>query len=171
VLNGRSRVVVVTAFCAVVVGCAPAPLAARNEAAAAAGLDPAALVDLGGSAAAARRAGGRVELVFVHQSEGEWTASVVNSHPEPRTDWSVHLLTYGGDTDEEWNSFIYGVAPAGAERIQIAGMESAGGQVHRGSWVVAVREKQLAPDDLGWKFLDRGGAVIREGRGIGPPAA
>ena len=170
-LNRRSRVAVVTALCAVVAGCGLAPWLGRDHAAEAAGLDPAGLVDLGGSAVAARRAGGRVELVFVHQSEGEWTASVINAHLEPQTDWSVHLLSYGGDTGLEWNSFVYGVAPSGAERIAIAVLESSGGKVHGGTWVVAVREKDLAPDDLTWEFLDREGAVVREGHGIGPPEA
>jgi hypothetical protein len=66
---------------------------------------------------------------------------------------------------------MYGVAPQDAEQIAIVGMETTGGQVHRGTWVVAVREKDLAADDLSWEFLDREGAVIREGHGIGPPEA
>ena len=46
-----------------------------------------------------------------------------------------------------------------------------GGEVIDGAWLITLRDKGLAPDDLHWRFLDPSGTVLASGTGVFPPEA
>jgi hypothetical protein len=118
-------------------------------------------------AVAAQRAGSRVEVVaLLRTADDEWETQVIASG---RTDEvSAHLVSAGGDTGDEWNSYLFGTAPASASRVVVAEFASSGGQVTDGAWVLAFREKDLHPDQLSWSVLDATGAILHSGSGITP---
>lgn len=127
-----------------------------------------AFVDIGDGAVAARLQHGTVSLVM-RTTDG---TGVINAHRVGggRRD-SAHLLSFDGPSGSDWNSFLYGTARPGVDRVEVLGMAGRGGQVIDGAWVIAFRERDLAPDDLSWRFLGPGGEVLLEGRGILAPQA
>jgi hypothetical protein len=142
------------------------------EAAAQLGLEPAAIVDIGGAAVAPMvDAGGTVSIVAIRERAGEWTVTSLTSSPgQPGTD-SLHLLSYGGETGDEWNTFAFGTATPGTVRVRIEGFpDQRGGTVVDGGWIIALREKDLGPDGIHWAFEAEDGTV-RTGSGIFPPDA
>jgi hypothetical protein len=150
--------------------CAPSQTAV--EAAAELGFDPVGVVDIGSAAVAPRlEPGGHVSIVAVHPRDGRWTASQLTSSPgAPGTD-SLHLITWGGATGEDWNTLVFGTAAPGTARVELDGFpDQRGGTVVHGAWVIALRAKDLDPTDLNWRFVDADGSV-RTGKGIFPPDA
>jgi hypothetical protein len=142
------------------------------EAAAQLGLDPAAVVDVG-TAALAPSAGsdGRVAIVAVRQRDGEWVATPITASPARAGTDSLHLFSYGGATGEAWNTFVFGTAAHGTIRVEVAGFpDQRGGRVVDGAWIIALREKDLSPHDIRWRFIDDDGSA-RSGTGIFPPDA
>lgn len=142
------------------------------EAAALLGLDPAAVVDVG-TAALAPSAGpdGRVAIMAVHQRQGEWVATPITASPGLAGTDSLHLFSYSGETGEAWNTFVFGTAAPGTVRVEVAGFpDQRGGRVVDGAWIIALREKDLSPQDIRWRFIDRDGSA-RSGTGIFPPDA
>jgi hypothetical protein len=142
------------------------------DAAAQLGLDPAAVLDVG-TAAVAPSAGpdGRVAIVAVHQRDGEWVATPITASPGRAGSDSLHLFSYGGSTGEEWNTFVFGTAAPGTIRVEVAGFpDQRGGRVVGGAWIIALREKDLSPQDIRWRFIDDDGSA-RSGTGIFPPDA
>lgn len=125
-----------------------------------------AAVQLGGESVAAQVLRGRVRVVML-TGEGR----VIASSPATEGRDSAHLLSYAGATGSEWNSFFYGTARPGVARVEVVGLDGRGGEVVDGAWIIAFRDRDLAPDDVAWRFLDRDGTVLREGRGIFPPDA
>ena len=120
-----------------------------------------------GFAVAARRAGGGVEVVaFAEVTGGGWAAEVIAGGRDG--EMTAHLVTAGGETGQKWNSFFFGTAQAGASRIVVDGFAATGGQVADGAWVMAFRERDLAPHELTWRVLDANGGVIDSGTGITP---
>lgn len=118
-------------------------------------------------AVAARPAGDDVEVVaFTAVTGSGWSAEVIASGGGG--EMSTHLVTMGGETGEEWNSFLFGRAPEGASRVVIDGLIGSGGQVANGTWVLAFRHRDLVPSQLTWMVLDAIGGVIASGTGITP---
>ena len=79
----------------------------------------------------------------------------------------VWLYSAGGDTGDEWNTYVFGIASPDVSRVEVEGVDGVGGQVADGAWVIASREKDLTPDDIDWRFVDPYGAVLASGHGIG----
>jgi hypothetical protein len=166
----RSAPLVVFALALLAIACAPTQSAV--EGAAELGIDPAAVVDLGTAAVGPSvGADGRVSLLAVHQRDGRWVASPLTSSPGVVGTDSLHLLSWSGATGEEWNTMVFGTAAPGTSRVELEGFpHQRGGTVVHGAWVIALREKDLGPSDMKWRFIDADGTV-RTGTGIFPPDA
>jgi hypothetical protein len=78
---------------------------------------------------------------------------------------TVHLLTHGGETGSEINSFVFGSAPPGAVSVTVGPGEVLGA-VTSGTYVVGLRPKDILPDGITWRFQDGAGAVVASGIGI-----
>lgn len=116
-------------------------------------------------AVAARPAGDDVEVVAVTAVTGSgWSAEVIAGGGGG--EMSTHLVTMGGETGQEWNSFFFGAAPEGASRVVVDDLIGSGGQVEDGAWVLAFRHRDLVPHQLTWRVLDAIGGVIASGTGI-----
>jgi len=170
-LTAAALVVVIwpVAACAAV---GPGEAIGPVEAAVRLGLDPAAVVDVG-TAAVAPSVGsdGRVSIVVVHERGGEWVATPITSSPGQSGTDSLHLFSYGGNTGEAWNSFVFGTAAPGTVRVEVSGFpDQRGGNVIGGAWIIALREKDLSPPDITWRFISDDGSE-RSGTGIFPPDA
>ena len=119
-------------------------------------------------AVAARRNASRVEVVaFVENADEAWVTQVIASGARD-DEVTAHLISMGGDTGDEWNSYLYGTASESASHVVVEGFETAGGQVTDGAWVLAFRQKDLRPDQLAWSILDATGAPVESGTGITP---
>jgi hypothetical protein len=142
------------------------------EAAARLGIDPATVVDVGTAALApAVVSDGRVSIIAVHESDGEWLATPITSSPGQAGTDSLHLFSYGGATGEEWNSFVFGTAAPRTLRVELTGFpDQLGGTVVGGAWIIALREKDLYPQEITWRFVNDDGSS-RSGTGIFPPDA
>ena len=127
-----------------------------------------AIVRLGDAfAIAAHRTSAGVEVTaFLGDDDGGWTPQVIASGGGGEV--SAHLLSMGGETGDEWNTFLYGTAPESASRVVVDGFEATGGRVTDGAWVLAFRQKDLRPEQLAWAILDATGAIIDSGTGISP---
>ncbi|MGI8998396.1 MAG: hypothetical protein ACR2GO_01640 [Candidatus Limnocylindria bacterium] len=132
------------------------------------GISAMALIRLSeGFAVAARRAGERVEVVaFGADQGGGWSAEVIAGGADG--EMTTHLVTMGGETGQEWNSFLFGSAPNGASRVVMDTFGATGGQVVGGAWVLAIRSRDVAPHQLTWRVLDPIGGVITSGAGLAP---
>lgn len=164
----RATVLGVVALPIVACGASIGPV----EAAARLGLDRAAVVDVG-TAAVAPSVGsdGRVSIVAVHQRDGEWVATPITASPGRAGTDSVHLFSYGGNTGEAWNSFVFGTVAPGTVRVELSGFPGQrGGTVIAGAWIIALWEKDLSPSDITWRFVNDDGSS-RSGTGIFPPDA
>lgn len=150
--------------------CAPAQIPV--EGARSLGIDPAGVVDIG-TAAVAPSVGtdGRIAIVAVRQQDGQWIATPLSSSPGLAGTDSLHLLSWSGATGEDWNTIVFGTAAPGTVRVELEGFpDQRGGTVVHGAWVIALREKDLGPPDMKWRFIDHDGSV-RRGTGIFPPDA
>jgi hypothetical protein len=164
------RSVVLGAITALGLACQPSGNAV--EAATRLGFDPAALVDIGSAALAPSvEPEGRVSIVAIHARDGEWVASPLSSWPGPAGNDSVHLMSYDGETGEEWNTFVVGTAQPGTVRVELSGHpDQRGGMVAGGAWLIALRDKDVRPGDVAWRFI-AGDGHVRTGVGIFPPDA
>jgi len=169
-LQPLSRFLVLAAVA--VLGIACQPTGSAVEAAARLGFDRAAVVDIGNAVVAPSvETHGRVSVVAVRWRDGEWVVSPLSSSQGPAGVDSLHLISYGGATGDEWNTFAFGTAQPGTVRVELSGYpDQRGGTVVEGAWVVALREKDVLPVDLEWRFIADDGAV-RTGVGIFPPDA
>lgn len=132
------------------------------------GLAPASIVRLAEDrAVAARRDASNVRVVELRGESGEWVVEEIASS-EHGGGASAHLLTAGGETDDEWNSFFYGTAPPAVSRVLVDGFDPEGGQVVDGAWVLVLPDKDLVPGDMHWQFIDAFGQIIDSGTGIFP---
>ncbi|MGQ0607939.1 MAG: hypothetical protein ACT4OQ_05705 [Chloroflexota bacterium] len=123
-----------------------------------------------GVAVAARRVEHGVEVVAFTGTAGTgWSADVIGSGSGGGAgEMAAHLVSMGGETGEEWNSFFFGTASGGVSRVVVDGIAAPGGQVADGAWVLAFRDRDLVPGQLGWRALDAIGGVIDSGIGITP---
>lgn len=121
-------------------------------------------------AVAARAEGTSVAVMDFTHGEATWRVQRIASS-ETDGDAGLYLMTMGGETGEEWNSFVYGIAPPDVSRVSLEGLEGQGGQVAAGAWVIALHLKDVKPDDLRWRFIDAAGAILLSGEGIFPPDA
>jgi hypothetical protein len=142
------------------------------SAAAGLGVDPAAVVDIGTSGVAPMiESDGRVAIVAIRVENGEWVATPITASPGRAGTDSLHLVSYAGATGEDWNTFVFGTATPGTERVELAGFpDQRGGRVVDGAWIIALREQDVGPQDLEWLFVADDGSV-RTGVGIFPPDA
>jgi hypothetical protein len=168
----RSRIctaaLIILALSALACGISGSPV----EAAARLGLDPRGVVDIG-TAAIAPSLGpdGSVSIIAVHQRDGEWLSNPITTSPGQAGTDSLHLLTYGGATEEDWNTFVFGTAAPGTARVELSGFaDHRGGIVVGGAWIIALREMDLSPQDMHWRFVNEDGSS-RSGTGIFPPDA
>lgn len=131
-------------------------------------VEPAALVRLSETfAVAAHRSASGVDVVaFRRDSDGNWAPQVIAGGAGGAI--TAHLITMGGQTGEEWNSFLYGTAPVTASRVTVAGLHAAGGRVNDGAWVLALRQRDAHPGVLSWSVTDADGVVIGSGTGVTP---
>lgn len=107
---------------------------------------------------------------MVHETDRAGSV-ITSSRATPGTN-SAHLIAYGGNTGAEWNAFVYGTAETTVSRVVLRGFDRpAGGMVVDGVWVIALREKDVSPDQLHWSLLAADGSVIESGTGIFPPDA
>lgn len=134
----------------------------------AASIDPAAVTRLSETfAVAVRRTGSGVEVVALQRDrDGTWAAQVIASGTGGAI--SAHLMTMGGQTGEEWNSFLYGTAPVTASRVTVSGPMAAVGRVSDGAWILALRQKDVRPSLLSWSVTDANGFVVASGTGVTP---
>jgi hypothetical protein len=80
---------------------------------------------------------------------------------------NVYLLSYGGESGLTYNTFVFGRAPAHAARVELAGFaQSLQSPIVAGAFVVALKEKDVSPNDLHWTFLSGNGTVIARGSNI-----
>jgi hypothetical protein len=142
------------------------------SAAAALGIDPAVVVDIGTAGVAPMiESDGRVAIVAIRVQDGEWVATPITASPGRAGTDSLHLISYSGATGEDWNTFVFGTATPGTERVELAGFpDQRGGRVVDGAWIIALREQDVGPQDLEWRFVADNGSV-RTGVGIFPPDA
>lgn len=127
----------------------------------------AAIVELGSEAAAAQLRDGRVSVYVAVPGQGGQAGTsspIASSAAAPAG--TVNLLSYGGDTGEEWNTFVYGNAPPGVSRVELTMTGGVGGQVVDGAWLIVLPDLDVTPDDLHWRFLDLDGTTLTEGDGI-----
>ncbi|MGH2456833.1 MAG: hypothetical protein ACRDHD_11335 [Candidatus Limnocylindria bacterium] len=118
-----------------------------------------------GYAVAARARGGRAEvLAFLFDGE-RWSVQALASADVTGSE-SVQLVSYDGETGEEWNTFVYGLAGPSVSRVRLAGRLGVGGQVVDGAWVVALRDRGLGPADIHWSFVSAQGGALRVGSGL-----
>jgi hypothetical protein len=164
------RLVVVGVLAALAVACQPAGTVV--DAAAGLVFDSAAVVDLGNAAVAPMlETHGLVSIVAIRSRDGQWVGTPLSSSQSEIGSDSLHLISYGGATGEEWNTFVFGTAQPGTARVELRGfLDQRGGTVADGAWVIALREKDLGPEDIEWRFVGDDGAV-RTGIGIFPPDA
>jgi hypothetical protein len=128
---------------------------------------PTAVVRFGDAAGAALATQGRVEVWVARREGGEPTANPITaSAAVPPLEDRVLLVSYGGETSAEWNTFVYGTAEPGTARVELEGFEGLGGQVVDGAWLIVLREKDVTPEQLHWRFLRPDGTARREGTGI-----
>ncbi|MGH2385855.1 MAG: hypothetical protein ACRDGB_12515 [Candidatus Limnocylindria bacterium] len=123
-----------------------------------------------GFAVAARRVEHGVELVaFINTAAAGWSTDVIGSGSGGGGgEMATHLVSMGGETGQEWNSFFFGTASGVASRVVVDGIDATGGQVADGAWVLAFRDRDLVPGQLAWRALDAIGGVIDSGTGITP---
>lgn len=130
------------------------------------GVSPSAIVRLDDAFAVGARANAGVEVVAFAAAGERWSAEVIAG--DSGGEMVTHLVTMGGDTAHQWNSFFFGTAPKGASRVVVESFTGTGGQVVDGTWVLAFRERELAPDQLRWRVLDAIGGTISSGTGLTP---
>ncbi|HWP62950.1 MAG TPA: hypothetical protein VNO86_05725, partial [Candidatus Binatia bacterium] len=130
-------------------------------------VSPAAVVRIGDAAAAALATHGRVEVWVARREGGQPVANPITaSAATPPLLDRVLLVSYGGETGEAWNTFVYGTAEPGTARVELLSFEGVGGQVVDGAWLVVLRERDVGPDELHWRFHAADGSVRREGSGL-----
>lgn len=113
---------------------------------------------------------GRLDLVVMERDLfGNWTGHIITSTRATPGQDSLHLVSFGGQVDFTWNSFVYGTAEQGTTAVSVAGLEGAvGGRVMNGVWVIALRQKDLEPGNIQWTF-HRADGTARTGVGIFGP--
>jgi hypothetical protein len=80
---------------------------------------------------------------------------------------NIYLITYGGATEQIYNSFVFGLAPPGATTFELAGQPgSIGGSVTEGAFVTALKAKDLLRQQLLWTFRNSAGDIVARGTGI-----
>ena len=141
-------------------------------AAAGLGIDPAAVVDVGTAGVAPMiESDGRVAIVAIRVQDGQWVSTPITASSGRAGTDSLHLVSYAGATGEDWNTFVFGTAAPGTERVELAGFpDQRGGRIVDGAWVIALREQDVGPQDLEWRF-NAGDGSVRTGVGIFPPDA
>jgi hypothetical protein len=163
----RSGIIVAVAWQAAACGPAEGPV----EAATRLGIDPATAIDIGNAAVAPSIGPAGISIVAIRDRDGEWIVSPITTSPGPVGADSLHLVSYGGATGEAWNSFVFGTAAPGTVRVELVGFQAQrGGRVVDGAWIIALRERDVSPQEIEWRFIGEDGSV-RTGVGIFPPDA
>lgn len=137
------------------------------RAALARGMDVDRTVDLGNAAVTVEQEGPRVMVRLLSAgADGEWQVSQVGSG-EAAAGTNTYFIVTGSGLGLSWNTFVYGTASPGVERVSVAGLSGArGGTVVDGVWVVASPNESAGPGSLRIEFLDSAGAVVGSWRGL-----
>ena len=169
-VRSRLHIVLALAVAALLGGCFGPPTLAdriRDQ-----HVSPDAVVRLSDDQAiAAKRDGSRVVVLNFSNTLRGWQTQEIASDTVGKEPSSLTLFTLGGQTNLEWNTFVYGTAPAQVSRVKLAGLDYEGGQVADGAWVIALRVRDVMPQDLHWEFVGATGGVVQSGDGIFPPKA
>ena len=105
----------------------------------------------------------------IHLTLGDSSgAHEVNSHSVHQGSNSARLVTYGGETGSEWNSFTFGTAAPGVVTVHADMPDGVGGNVVDGAWVIASHAKDVTLV-LRYTFLDASGRVVEQETGVFPP--
>ncbi|MBI2763654.1 MAG: hypothetical protein HYX54_07905 [Chloroflexi bacterium] len=89
-------------------------------------------------------------------------------HQPDRMAPTVDLFSLSGDTGRVYNSFVYGLAPVGSVRVELAGLEPIGGTVEDGLYALALRDEDILPTKLRRRFVSSAGVVLAEASNITP---
>jgi hypothetical protein len=98
--------------------------------------------------------------LYLRSSDGGTYKVTTAPRGDPPT---VHLLSMGGETGRQTNSFVFGDAPVGATAVVVNGIRAA---VSGELYVVALSTRELLPDAVVWSFLGPDEAVLVRGSGI-----
>ena len=112
-----------------------------------------------------------LQLVLLLRQGSGWSAHMLSITRSREAQNSLHLVTYGGATGATFNTFLYGTASPGVARVSVSEMSGVGGAVHGGTYVIALPDKNVAPEQLHWTFFGSDGTVVIQGDGIFPPEA
>lgn len=124
-----------------------------------------AVVHLDDAAAAAVVEGGSVKVLVARP--GTSSPSPITSGAASAGVASVRLMSYGGETGEVYNTFVYGMAPAGAASVSLSWpVDALGGHVWDGAWLIVLKDKDVLPEQLHWQFKAADGSVVAAGDGI-----
>ena len=112
---------------------------------------------------------GTVEVTRDSSGVHVWHGGLETSEHQPAGDApNVYPVAYGGETGLIYNAFVYGLAPAGASSVALDGLEAIGGQVVKGTFVLAIKAKDVSPQQLSWTFRSPAGVVVAQGSNITP---
>lgn len=104
-----------------------------------------------------------IDRLGTHLWLGQDTGSQGGTKPP-----TVHLFSLDGETGRTYNTFVFGLAPQGAVKVDLDGLEYVGGIVANGAYVIASEAKDVIPSQIVWTFHDAEGNVIAQGSNITP---
>lgn len=149
----------------------PAPTPAADPGAAAGVPGPQVVQLDADTAVVARLRPEGLQLVLLSRESSGWSAHILSITRSREAQNSLHLVTYGGATGTTFNTFLYGTASPGVARVSVSEMSGIGGAVHGGTYVIALPDKDVAPEQLHWTFFGSDDTVVIQGNGIFPPEA
>jgi hypothetical protein len=154
----------------------PARYGSPQEAALAAGIDPATVVRANEDFALAMVArGSDLELHrFVRDAGGGWSGSGVGGWSSSRGQtWEGNTVVISGLPavgSPEAGTYVFGTAEPGVAAVSVPLPGAVGGQVHDGAWLVYVPDPAMDSSGVPWRFVDADGEVLLEGTGpLDPP--
>jgi hypothetical protein len=168
----RVAVAMVVLLTGCMIGCTAEPpaYASAEEAATAAGLDPAELLGFGDHVAMVRRgANGTILVTSWRLGERGWTFESESS--TTRIGPLADAVIMGGALDTSWPvHFAYGFLPPGVWTIEAKGIDGTSLRVSGSGAYVLVYGDATDPDlsevqTFEWRMRDASGEVVREGTG------
>ncbi len=101
--------------------------------------------------------------LWLADGTGAWT--MVTSTEDEGDHATVHLISYGGETGRQTNSFVFGYAPNATASMEV-GPGHVAAFLGQGVYVAALAARDVAPNMLVWTFRDAAGGTIASGTGI-----
>lgn len=170
-MTGRPVILQVAVSALLVAGALSAcgPGVTLDQAAARAGVAPAALVRVDDRAAAARRNGDTLEVVlFEPAATGGYVSRVITRYTPAAVGRNSVTFAGGGPIDAagRWTGMVYGTAVPPASTVRIDGFaEERGGTIVDGVWLVLLPVPDLNPSDVRYVFLTPDGSPVISGSG------